>query len=345
MSNLCDITIIFENKGYREIFNEIGMQLYYKCSPNIGPKCIAVIDSIVYQHTNDETIDQIKEKAMRYQVGIKKEQVLVLLTGYPEHCLAEQTNFILYNPDNAKIVRCKVEQYFNPEKEMVKNASKRKKAYTQKINADFATTALGKDFVPIATWILLMLNVIIYIKVLFEGAYTYGISTEKVLYCGESYRLVSYMFMHGSFMHLLTNSLTLIYIGNNVIKRSGNINFLVTYICGGVMAGLISTYAGEIGLRNPQTITVGASGAIFAILGALFIDAILDPREDKKKIVIYCFVVLVTSNISPTVDVACHIGGFVSGILIMALLNTSDEASFFKKYVKASKKQERAENA
>lgn len=345
MSSLCDVTIIFENKGYKEIFNEVGMQIYYKCEPKIGPKCIVVVDSMVYPHSNDDTIDLIKEKAMRHQVGMQKSQILVVMMGYLEHCLADQSNFILFNPDTAKITICRVEDYFKPEKEMVKNAAKRKQAYTQKMNADFEMAVYEKDYVPIVTWLLIAVNIVVYIKTLLDGAYTYGISTEKVLYYGESYRLVSYMFLHGSFLHLISNSIALLYIGNNVIKRTGNINFLITYLCGGIFAGLVSVYAGSIGIKTAQSITVGASGAIFAALGALFIDTLTDSTGDNRKIISYCVMVLITSSISPTVDVPCHIGGFISGILLMALLKTSDETAYLKKYVKASRKQKRIEDA
>lgn len=345
MGSSYDVKMMLEKKEYKKIYEEAGKTLYFKCIPRVGQRCVIVLESLIYPYVSDTSLERIRKSAMHFEAGLKMEETLIVYVGDKAHSTVQGTNFIIYNAKKAKLELCRVEEYFKPEKEIMKNAVIRRKAYNQKVTADLATTELGRGMVPIASWILVILNIIVFAKTFHGGAYTFGISTDSVLYQGESYRLVSYMFMHASFLHLFANMSSLIYLGNSVIRRCGNINFTITYLCGGVMAGLFSAYAGDVGLRGINTITVGASGAVFAILGALFIDVMTNSNESKRNIISYCIFVLITSNINPSVDIPCHLGGFISGILLMAILKFSEEATYYKRYVDASKKEKNAENA
>ncbi|MFA5838000.1 MAG: rhomboid family intramembrane serine protease [Bellilinea sp.] len=79
--------------------------------------------------------------------------------------------------------------------------------------------------------------------------------------------LISHMFLHGSWLHLLSNMWTLVIFGDNVEDRLGSGRFLLFYLIGGVAAGLLQVFLGA----GPNIPSVGASGAIAAVLGAYFL--------------------------------------------------------------------------
>jgi len=75
------------------------------------------------------------------------------------------------------------------------------------------------------------------------------------------------MFIHGGWLHLISNMLALYIFGDNIEDRMGHARYLIFYLLGGVLAGLVHAWAYPASL----TPTVGASGAIAAILGAYLI--------------------------------------------------------------------------
>ena len=83
---------------------------------------------------------------------------------------------------------------------------------------------------------------------------------------GEWYRLVTAMFLHGSLLHLLFNMLALYWLGTIVEQALGTWRFLLIYFVSGIAGS-----AGALALSGPFEVTVGASGAIYGIMGALLV--------------------------------------------------------------------------
>ncbi len=77
------------------------------------------------------------------------------------------------------------------------------------------------------------------------------------------WQLVTYMFLHGNLVHLMMNMLILYFLGTEVERVLGSRNFLWVYFVSGLLGGL-----GWLALAGPQDICIGASGAIFGLLGA-----------------------------------------------------------------------------
>ena len=148
--------------------------------------------------------------------------------------------------------------------------------------------------------------------------------------------VLSSMFMHASWLHILGNMLFLWIFGNNVEDAMGRLRFLVFYVAGGFAAALAQTwvtlhYAGAHAASVPN---VGASGAIAAVLGAYLV---LLPRARVVTLLfgflpvpISAFIVLgvwfllqlLQANFSIThpeagggVAFAAHVGGFLFGVL------------------------------
>ncbi|MBV9219952.1 MAG: rhomboid family intramembrane serine protease, partial [Methylobacteriaceae bacterium] len=97
-------------------------------------------------------------------------------------------------------------------------------------------------------------------EVLFENGAMYSQAMQRQ----EWWRLVAHAFLHADPLHLATNMLCLVLWGGLLEKRAGPFYFLVIYICAAIAGAILSD------VHNSQPyLTVGASGAISGILGAL----------------------------------------------------------------------------
>jgi membrane associated rhomboid family serine protease len=131
---------------------------------------------------------------------------------------------------------------------------------------------------------------------------------------GEWWRLGTAAFLHFGPFHLLINMYSLYFAGTLLEQVIGRWRFLLLYICSGIAGS-----AGALWL-SPNGVTAGASGAIFGILGALFVlerrRHIATGGQVAGLIVINLIFTFAVSNIS----VGGHLGGLVAGIVLMWLL-------------------------
>ena len=153
---------------------------------------------------------------------------------------------------------------------------------------------------------------------------------------GDTWRLLTAMFLHGGALHLGLNMLALAFTGTRVEDEFGTPRMLVIYAVGGVLAGCATiawnewraTPANLVGLL---TVSVGASGAIMAQFGALLVALVLVPPRfaklppARRPAVDMGLVKLVVLNVAlgffvPHVDQAAHLGGLVAGMAIGALM-------------------------
>ena len=172
-----------------------------------------------------------------------------------------------------------------------------------------------------ATYLLVSINVIIF------GIYGFkNPDTLKLLDLGGNFapfslqeepsRLVTSMFLHGHLFHLIANMYGLFYLGIQIEKKTGSINFLVVYFLTGLVAGITSLNF------NLFVVSVGASGAIFGIYGFLIVETIKNNPKNKASILInFIIYLLIVTFIGARLnfDNAAHIGGAAAGITIRLL--------------------------
>jgi|SRR5579859_4356240 len=133
---------------------------------------------------------------------------------------------------------------------------------------------------------------------------------------GEWWRLVTYMFLHGGVMHIFFNMWCLWDLGRLCESLYGRWTYAAIYFTTGIAGGLGSL------VWNPQTLTVGASGAIFGLAGALIASFYLGefslPRiaisGTLRSLLVFAVFNLFIGGFFGGVDNACHIGGLVSGL-------------------------------
>ncbi len=131
----------------------------------------------------------------------------------------------------------------------------------------------------------------------------------------EPWRIITSLFLHGGFLHILVNMLTLLSLGTFLEKRIGSVNFLLVYLLTGITGNLLSLY------WNMFMISVGASGAIFGLFGFEIIISIAEAGRNTSQIirtiltgVVYVILILIIGTLLPF-DNAAHVGGLLTGII------------------------------
>ena len=139
---------------------------------------------------------------------------------------------------------------------------------------------------------------------------------------GQWYRLITYMFIHGSLTHYLGNALSLYIFGQRIEKYYGKRNMLILYFVSGLFAGIFSM------LFN-NGMAVGASGAIFGLMaGVLTYTRVKKHSMDgfhSYIMVIFAIIGIFSGFLMDNIDNWGHIGGFVSGIITSLVILRGDK--------------------
>jgi membrane associated rhomboid family serine protease len=200
---------------------------------------------------------------------------------------------------------------------------------------------------PVVNYLLIAVNIIVFVLMWLAGSnqeslfYQFALIPESVttgLDAGDIADVFTSMFMHGGWAHLIGNMLYLWIFGDNVEDSMGPVKYLLFYLVGGIVAS-----AAHI-LTNPgsEIPTVGASGAIAAVLGAYLI---LYPQSRVMTLIPLGYYMRMTSvpaivvlglwfilqifsgvmSLGGPDDVGgvafwAHVGGFVAGLVLAKLL-------------------------
>lgn len=199
---------------------------------------------------------------------------------------------------------------------------------------------------PFVNWGLVAINVIVFIYQLTlseaqleQFFYTFGVVPAVVVQGENLFSLLSSMFMHGGWMHIASNMLFLFVFGDNIEAVLGKLGYLIFYLLG----GLAASTAHILFNVNSQLPSIGASGAIAAVMGAYLV---MFPRSRVRVLMFLFYRVTVTEVTAvlflgiwfvmqlfngvaslgvPTAQTGAgvaywaHIGGFVSGLVVGVL--------------------------
>jgi rhomboid protease GluP len=130
---------------------------------------------------------------------------------------------------------------------------------------------------------------------------------------GEVWLLVSSMFLHSGFIHLALNMLSLYFLGSFVEQAFGRNRFLALYLCSGLAGGIAYLYFGAF-----DGLAVGASGAIFGLLGGVLGYSLRSGTFSWQNPLIRQLLILTALNLYfgfsvPNISNTAHIGGLVGG--------------------------------
>lgn len=153
-----------------------------------------------------------------------------------------------------------------------------------------------------------------------------ALSWQSVLYDHQYYRLLTHMFLHVNAEHIFNNMVSLIFLGNYLEKKTGTPRFLLVYFSSGLLAGATSLVYNM--LRNSSSSSVGASGAVCGVLGALLV-FVLKRRMlgdiNRAYLFLAVFLVLYSTFTVTGADNAAHIGGCIVGVLAALIMTRRPE--------------------
>jgi len=169
----------------------------------------------------------------------------------------------------------------------------------------------------IVTMGLIIINVAIYIYMMLFGQYDniinkFALYGPYVVRYKEYYRLITCAFLHGDILHLLFNSYALFVIGSQIENFMGKAKYIIIYFVSIIVASLFS-------ILLTKGVSIGASGAIFGLMGALlyfgyhyrvYLGTVL-----KSQIIPLIIFNLLIGFISNGIDNYAHIGGLIGGAL------------------------------
>ncbi len=189
--------------------------------------------------------------------------------------------------------------------------------------------------IPYITIGILAINVI-YFFVLFavgaleDGALLikYGASVPPGELTGDYYRLLTSAFMHFDLPHLANNMIMLYFVGGYVEKALGGFKYLLCYILCAVGGNLVSNIFYL--MFEKAVITVGASGAVFGLAGALAYIIIRHKGHYKdltlQRMIVFLLLAVYSGISNSGINNAAHIGGLIIGFVISVLFYRGRES-------------------
>jgi len=200
----------------------------------------------------------------------------------------------------------------------------------------------ARRIVPVVTYALIAINVLFFFVELSAGdafIERWSVVPSRLLAnpAGDFITVFTAMFMHGGWLHLLSNMLYLWIFGDNVEDRLGHGKFIIFY----VLCGIAATFAQVLVNPNSNIPNLGASGAIAGVLGAYLL---MFPRGSVRvlmgraiiplpALIVIGFWALLQivsgiGSIAPTAQTAdtggvaymAHVGGFIAGLILTPLM-------------------------
>lgn len=170
---------------------------------------------------------------------------------------------------------------------------------------------------------LIILNVIcFFISTNDEFFYLLALTNSSVIEQYEIWRLFSSMFLHSDYLHLFMNMFTLLLYGSLVEKFYKKYEYLIIYFISGLIGNVFTLL-----LYPPNTISVGASGAIFGLLGATFVLVAKSNERTLLVLAVIYVVYFIIASFEPGINVWAHLFGLAGGVLLGYLFYLSKNRS------------------
>jgi membrane associated rhomboid family serine protease len=191
---------------------------------------------------------------------------------------------------------------------------------------------------PVVTYALIAINFLVFLLTLVVGLtrafLAFGAVPALIVLDHQYYRLVTSMFLHGDFLHILFNMWGLFIFGRDIESSVGSGRFTLLYFLSGIVGGMayvfyMLTYAAEYDPRAAFVPAIGASGAVFGVMGSF---AVLYPRRPVAfffyflPIIAPAFVAITLMGLIQTllalalpfssIAYTAHVGGLAVGMLM-----------------------------
>jgi membrane associated rhomboid family serine protease len=170
-----------------------------------------------------------------------------------------------------------------------------------------------------AVWVLIGINLLLFVATSIDRDLLLLLGLYPAGFLAQPWTLVTNMFVHAGIWHILANMITLFFFGSFLCRLIGSRDFLITYFAGGILGSILYLLLGD-----PYTIAVGASGAVYALAGALVV------MMPNLRVLVYFIVPMrlwmvilvffVLWSFIPGVAWQAHLGGLVFGLIMGFIL-------------------------
>lgn len=329
------------SNGYQRVnSNAQGIYLYY----HVGEDDLTIVSVIHAAMGNELTLaqyehilDQIRNN-YRNTYPHRIKLLSLILTDNPDRTKhlatqAKQDNHWIIDMRNKRLIiyENQSEEFRGLQQliEQVLSEEQERGMPSRRPNNRFALTPVTASIIAI--------NIIVYLINHFTPAFG---GEEQMMEMGalswfyireghQYYRIFTSMFMHADWSHLAGNMVVLLFIGGNLERAIGKLKLLFIYFGSGILAGISSIsynmwkeYANVA--FTDTTFSVGASGAIFGIVGAILYIVIVNKGRlqeiSTQQMILFIILSLYNGVVNSRIDQAAHIGGFISGVLLAVLL-------------------------
>ena len=307
-------------------------------------KVVRIVNNYIH---NDEQMDFDVFKTKRMVKKIKRKtfsfkmKTLSILTDYGDNVDTSRTfdnvDVIFYTDEKDLVKNNIIKEYYSDLKNNLEYNEEGFSLFlkiTDEINQKNRKDAIETDHIlepkkPFITYILLGLIVLVFLLSFAVGqdylVLFFGNQRDLVRF-GEYYRLLTAAFIHIDVIHLLTNAYALYVIGNMAEGYYGKWKFTLIYFFSAITGSLLSIIMGD-------SFSIGASGAIFGLLGSLLYFGyhyrVYFGNVILNKILPVVILNLFIGFMITEIDNFAHIGGLVGGFLISKALgiNSKDKKS------------------
>ena len=163
-------------------------------------------------------------------------------------------------------------------------------------------------------WVIIGINVLLLIATYINGNLVYTLGLAPARFFSQPWTIVTNLFIHDGFWHLFGNMITLYFFGAYLSRLVGNGRFLMVYFGGGLLGNLFYMLLG-----TPNSIAIGASGAVFALAGVL---TVMVPNLRlflyfiiPMRLWVAVLVFFVLWSFLPGVAWQAHLGGLAAGLI------------------------------
>jgi rhomboid protease GluP len=204
---------------------------------------------------------------------------------------------------------------------------------------DNGDTAKKVKDLPFFSISIVVANVLVYLISYYwrPSWYSLGdLNYEQVVVAKEYWRLLSAMFLHADLNHIFNNMLLLFFLGSMIEKEIGHIRYLILYFLSGIGGNSFSLLIK--GVTNDRAASIGASGAVFGLVGVLLALVLFSgrkmPNVTPLRVVLMILLSLYTGLTGYNIDNAGHVGGLLTGFVagtIMCMIHRRRKGSPKKK--------------
>ena len=189
---------------------------------------------------------------------------------------------------------------------------------------------LFQSKVPYITYGLIVINILAYIITVLTGSVNDFVNYAPVVREGEYYRLITSMFLHGNILHLAFNMYALYILGSQLEGVLGKVKYFIIYMVAGLSGSILSMM-----FNGASAGSLGASGAIFGLMGALVYFGwhyrVYLGNVVKQQIIPLIILNLLIGFSVSGIDNFAHIGGLIGGALATMAVGVKDKTTTFER--------------